>query len=170
MLFLPALQSRVCDMEQLMDTYSKPLMRLCYLYLKDYHLAEDAVQEALFKAYRAYGGFRGESSEKTWITRIAMNVCRDIMRGHLYRETADGRVELYPAADFAGNEWSGEDSLELLEAVLALPADYRQAVLLRYYQELSVEEISRILHQKSNTVSVRLKRARELLKSQLKEE
>ena len=67
--------------ERLMRTWQTPLLRLCYVQLKDRALAEDAVQETFVKAYRNWEQFRGESSEKNWLCKIAVNVCRDMQRG-----------------------------------------------------------------------------------------
>lgn len=57
--------------------YEVILLRTCYMYLHDKALAEDATQETFLKAYKALDSFCGESSEKTWLMRIAMNTCRD---------------------------------------------------------------------------------------------
>ena len=72
-------------LEALMNAYGTQLKRLCCLYLRDAALAEDAVQETFLKAWRAMGKFRGECSEKTWLTRIAVNVCRDMQRTAWFR-------------------------------------------------------------------------------------
>ena len=63
---------------QMIKTYEKDLLRLCRVYLKEESLAEDAMQETFIKAYKNLHTFRGESSEKTWLFRIAINVCRDM--------------------------------------------------------------------------------------------
>ena len=74
--------------ERLVETYQTPLRRLCCVMLKDVHLADDAVQETFLKAYRALNDFRRESSGKTWLTRIAVNTCRDMMKSRWFRWTA----------------------------------------------------------------------------------
>ena len=74
------------DLEAWMEQYGTELLRLCYLYIKDHQLAEDAVQDTFVKAYTKYDSFRGNSSIKTWLTAIAINVCRDIMRRRSYHE------------------------------------------------------------------------------------
>ncbi len=56
--------------------YGDSILRMCFLYLKDYHLAEDAAQETFLKAARSYDTFTHASSEKTWLTRIAINCCK----------------------------------------------------------------------------------------------
>ena len=63
-------------LEEAMNRWEKPILRLCYAYLGDRALAEDAVQETFFKAWKHYDRFRGEADEKTWLMRIAMNHCR----------------------------------------------------------------------------------------------
>ena len=60
-------------LERLMKEYGDTLLRMRYLYLKDYYLAQDAVQETFLKAMKAYGSFEHKASEKTWLTRIAVN-------------------------------------------------------------------------------------------------
>lgn len=72
-----AKEERLCS---LMEQYEKSLLRMCCVYLRDTSAAEDAVQESFLRAYRSMDDFRGESSEKTWLYSIAMNVCRDMRR------------------------------------------------------------------------------------------
>ena len=71
--------------EELIDLYGDGILRLCILYLGDRQLAEDAFQETLIKAWKKWDGFRGESSVKTWLTRIAVNTCRDMLRSGWFR-------------------------------------------------------------------------------------
>ena len=168
---LPAIQDKEPDMERLIKEYSKGLTRLCYMLLKDAHLAEDAAFEALFKAYKNFHSFRRDCSEKTWITQIAVNVCKNYMRKDSFREIAGSdRISLdYASEDMATSEFCNEEALMLLNAVYQLPEKYKQVVLLRYYQQMSVSEISKVLKEKENTISVRIRRAHEMLKKALKE-
>ena len=62
--------------EHMVAEWQLPLLRLCFVQLHDKAMAEDAVQETFLKAYRGLDAFRGESSVKTWLTRIAINTCR----------------------------------------------------------------------------------------------
>lgn len=68
------------DINKLVLLYGNELLRMCFLYLKDMHLAEDALQDTFIKAFNCYGQFNGKSNEKTWLTRIAINVCKDYLR------------------------------------------------------------------------------------------
>ena len=85
------------ELERLVLQYQQPLLRTCFLYLRDRTLAEDAVQETFLKAYRSLASFRGECSEKTWLMKIAMNTCCDLRRAHRLRSIDPRRIpELLP--------------------------------------------------------------------------
>ena len=151
--------------ERLIIQYQTPLLRLCYIQLKDRALAEDAVQEAFLKAYRGYSQFRGDCSEKTWLTRIAVNTCRDFQRGGWFKHT-DRRItpEMLPVA--ADTQPDAED-LDLSMAVMKLPRKMREAIILYYYQDMSTEEIAETLGIVQSSVSNRLRRGREMLRKLL---
>lgn len=160
------------DIERLISEYSKNLTRLCYLLLKDVHLAEDATWDALYRIYKGYNHFKRDCSEKTWVTQIAVNVCKSYMRKSSYKAitNSDFISLIYASEDEVVTEFHSEESLELLNAVYMLPLKYRQVILLRYYQQMRVCEISKILNEKENTISVRILRAHALLKESLKED
>lgn len=151
---------------RLMEAYGDSLLRLCTVYLRDFHLAEDALQDTFIKVYRRYPSFRHESSVKTWITRIAMNTCRDYLRRKKPEPLGDDRwLEEIPCEASMDSRLESE---QLLKAVLALPPKHREVILLYYYEELTTGEIARMLHMPAPTVSARLRRARMRLQSQLK--
>ena len=151
--------------ERLIIQYQTPLLRLCYVQLHDRALAEDAVQETFLKAFRGFSQFRGDSSEKTWLTKIAVNTCRDFQRGGWFRHT-DRSVtpEMLPVA--ADTRPDAED-YDLSLAVMKLPRKLREVILLYYYQDLGTEEIAEILGIVQSSVSSRLKRGREKLRGLL---
>lgn len=152
---------------RLIKDYQIPLKRMCCVWLKDSTLAEDAVQETFLKAYGALDDFRGECSEKTWLIRIAVNVCRNMKRGwwfgHVDRSVD---IDLLPEAAVPFEE--KDDSL--LHAVTSLPGKLREITLLYYYQDMSMSEISEILNISVSTVSRRLESARKQLRRQLERE
>ena len=150
--------------ERLVETYQAPLRRLCCVLLKDAHLADDAVQETFLKAYRALNGFRQESSEKTWLTRIAVNTCRDMMRSR-WLIHVDRSVDIADLPEEAAE--SDPEDTEVMETVLRLPRKQREAVLLYYYQNLTMQEISEALQITVSNVSRRLAGARKALRKQL---
>ena len=87
------------ELERLVLQYQQPLLRTCFLYLRDRTLAEDAVQETFLKAYRSLASFRGECSEKTWLMKIAMNTCCDLRRAHRLRGCVRRAGRLHRCAD-----------------------------------------------------------------------
>ena len=72
--------SKEVRIERMVTLYQLPLLHLCILYLHDEEQAKDAVQETFIKAYRNLDSFRAEASEKTWLTRIAINTCKNMYR------------------------------------------------------------------------------------------
>lgn len=151
--------------ELLVEQYQIPVLRTCFLYLRDRTLAEDAVQETFVKVFRSMDTFRGESSEKTWIMKIAMHVCYDLNHSAWYR-LMNRRItpDMLPEA---ASGTANEEDEELTLAVMKLPRKLREVILLYYYQGLKVEEIAGVLHIAHSSVSGRLKRAREKLKFML---
>ena len=149
---------------RLLDDWGDRLLRLCTLYLGDVHLAEDAVQETLLKAWRNADKFRGNGSEITWITRIAINVCKSYLRSPWKRRSAPAEEldRLFaPSADPQVDD-------TLPRAILALSRPYREVIILYYYQELKAREIAEILGVDVSTVTARLSRARKTLRESLK--
>ncbi len=148
---------------RLVENHQRALLHICYMMLHDESLAEDAVQETFLKAYRALDRFRGESSEKTWLMHIGMNVCRDMRRGRWFRYV-DRSVtpEALPIAAALAEE---EDHEDLAQALLLLPDRYKEVILLHYYQNMNVREIGQALHLAPSSVSNRLNKAREKLRA-----
>ncbi len=153
--------------EELIDLYGDGILRLCILYLGDRHLAEDAFQETFIKAWKKWDGFRGESSVKTWLTRIAVNTCRDMLRSGWFR-TMRRSQPVETLFDLAADEDIQEEAA-VRDALMRLPGLYREAVLLHYDQGLKISEIAKALRLSPNTVSTRLRRARALIERELKE-
>lgn len=149
---------------ELAEAWQDTLLKLCYVYLRDREAARDAVQETFLKAYWAMDRFRGECSEKTWLIRIAVNVCRSMRRSAWFRRV-DRRItpEEMPLAA----EVRDDEAVDLMAAVLALPKRYREAVTLYYWQDMTVQEIAAALGVAQSTVSVRLRQAREKLRAAL---
>lgn len=138
-----------------MGEYGTCLMRMAYLHLGDFALAEDAVQETFIKAYSHLDRFRGESNEKTWLMRIAINTCISMQRTSWMR-----MLRHSIPVDSVGNVGTADHYKDdtVIKAVQELPNKLKQAVLLYYYQELSVAEIADVLNIPVPTAQSRLKR------------
>lgn len=147
---------------QMIQTYEKDLLRLCRVYVKDTATAEDAVQETFVKAYRSLNRFRGESCEKTWLIRIAINVCRDIQRTAWFRNL--GRMV---NLDDVKIPQEMKVKSEVVDQIMRLPKKLREVVLLYYYEDMSQSEIAEVLGVSVTTVHRRLDKAREVLRALL---
>lgn len=157
------------SLERLINEYGDALLRMCYLQLKDYQLAEDAVQETFIKAMKAYDTFEHKSSEKTWITRIAINTCKNIMRNHWFRIIKNNMDTRIP--DICGNPIDEfHEKASMSGAILKLKMSDRKMIVLYYYQELSVKEIAEITGKTQSAVMQCLNRARKRLKKILMED
>ena len=155
---------RDMSIRQMIDENQTALLRMCYLYLHDVQLAEDAVQETFIKAVRAWDSFRGEAGVRTWLTRIAMRTCMDMRRGFWFRRV-DRRVTPEMLPDRAQEAEEGESALTL--AVMNLPKKEREVILLYYYQDMNMKDIAETLGVTQPTVSYRLRRAKEKLRTEL---
>ena len=153
--------------EELIDLYGNGILRLCILYLGDRHLAEDAFQETFIKAWKKWDSFRGESSVKTWLTRIAINTCRGMLRSSWLRMMRKSQP-VETLFDLAANE-DIQEAVAVRDAILHLPGIYREVVLLHYDQGLNTRLIAQALRLSPNTVSTRLRRAKALIEKELKE-
>ena len=159
-------QDRSRRLEELVDRYQEQVTRMCFLYLCDKTMAEDAVQETFLKVYRSMDTFRGESGEKTWIMKIAIRTCYDMNHSGWFR-VINRHVTPDMFADRTAAVLPDESDEELSAAVMRLPYKLREVILLYYYQGMKVNEIADALDISHSAVSARLIRGRERLKNQL---
>ncbi|EEO7553317.1 sigma-70 family RNA polymerase sigma factor [Listeria monocytogenes] len=159
---------------QLMDNYSDDVLHLVFSYVKNRTTAEDLTQEIFIKCYEKLGQFNNKSSIKTWLYRIAINHCKDYLGSWHYRKlNFNDKIwdYLLSKSKHVEEEIISKDvANSLMSAVMDLPVKYREVVFLHYYEELSLENISKITGVNSNTLKIRLKHARELLKKKMKKE
>ena len=149
---------------RMVTAYQGAILRMCFLYLRDPTLAEDALQETFFKAYNRMDTFRSESAERTWLMSIAINTCKDMNRSAWLRHTEKRVVpEELPIPASAVNE----DALALAEAIRHLPGKQRDAVLLYYYQDMTIQEAAKALHAAPSTILKRLNQAKDMLRELL---
>jgi RNA polymerase sigma-70 factor (ECF subfamily) len=155
-------------LETLMRIHNRTLYRTARAILRDDAEAEDAVQEAYLRAYRALGTFRGESKLSTWLVRITANEA--LMRRRRNARAAVAPTEEAPddlVSDQAGPEGEAQrgEMRKLLETHIdALPDPYRAVFMLRAVEELSVGETAAALGIPDATVRTRYFRARGLLR------
>jgi RNA polymerase sigma-70 factor (ECF subfamily) len=164
---------------ELIRPYEKSLYFAAFSLLRNAHDAEDAVQEAIMKAYRGLASFRAESKFSTWLAAIVLNEARGRLRhdGLLKFQSVDESP--VPEEDFTPAvipDWR-EVPLEALErqevramiqaAIAELPEIYREVFVLRDVQELSIAEAAAALGIAEGLVKVRLLRARLMMQKLL---
>ena len=129
------------------------LYRMAFLYVRNEADALDVVQESILKAYKGLRSLREPEYFRTWLTRILIRKCQDILR-------RQGRcVPLEEVPEPAGEE-PGHARAEFLALLDSLDEKYRTVLLLYYGEGFQTTEIARILDLKEETVKTRLKRAR----------
>ena len=150
---------------QLIEEYGNKLLRTCYLILNDREEAEDVVQETFIKVFNKIDTFKEKSGLYTWIYAIALNLSRDRMR------IKQDMLELK-------DEWIGNDDVEshveinfdreqLRKEIFEMNSLYKEVLVLFYFEELSIKEISNLLNEKEGTIKSKLSRGRNMLKESL---
>ena len=137
------------------------LYRMSYMLLGSEADCADAVQEALFKAWRGRDKLRREEFFETWLTRILINECRSALR----RRRTTVPIELIPEPAAPPDA-----DPTLHDAIARLDEKLRLCVVLYYLEGYSVSEIARMLLLPSGTVKTRLTRARAALRNELTDE
>jgi RNA polymerase sigma-70 factor (ECF subfamily) len=135
----------------------------------------DLCQEAFLKAYRGLGGFKGEARFSSWLYQIALNLCRDRMRRRRGRVIVSlDALEADAQAQILRDEASTQDLVEARDlqqrvraAVIALPDDQREVIVLKVYEGLTFQEIAEVLGLPVSTVKTRLYRGLDRMRERL---
>ena len=135
--------------------------RLCLVHLKNPADTEDIFQNVFLKYVLSPVVFESPEHEKAWLIRVTLNACRDLVKSFFRSRTVPLEELLDQPAPLS------EERREVLEAVLALPQKYRDAVYLHYYEGYTAAEIGKLLGKNTNTVYTLLTRAREQLRKTL---
>lgn len=160
-------QSLRADDLEIIKRYSDMVYRMAFSLLKNKYDAEDIHQEVFVRYFRKRPEFESGQHERAWFLRVTVNLCRNFWKtGWKQRVTCPGDEELERAAVGGGEEPVDE----IIFLVKKLPRKYRIVIHLFYYEELSTEEIARVLKRKPSTVRTQLTRARGKLKELLENE
>lgn len=137
------------------------LYRTAYLYMGSESLALDTVDETIYLSLKSLKKLRQPDYLETWMTRILINVCKKELR-HRKREQP---LDILPKT--AAEEY---DSLPLKEAILRLPQELKEVIILRYFSDFTLAETAQSLEIPQGTVVTRQRRALKLLKLELSED
>ena len=143
------------------ELYSDTVRRICMLHLKGYSDTEDIFQTVFMKYVLSSAVFESEEHEKAWFIRVTINACKDLLKS-FFRSRVISIDEVAEQAAETQSEHS-----EVLEAVLSLPAKYKDVVYLFYYEGYTAVDIGKLLNKNVNTVYTLLSRAKAILKEKL---
>lgn len=155
------------DFETLVQPHLTSAFRVAFLIVHDYHLAEDAVQEALWEAYRSLYRYdkRKGASFRAWFIKIvthrALNMVRRKKKTEEYVDSID------PGQNPLESILQKEKEQQIWRAIQLMAPKHRSAVILYYYEEFSIAEIAKILGVFEGTVKSRLHKARKLIAEQI---
>lgn len=153
------IQKEQPNITQIYNRHVDMLYRLCYSYMKNPADTEDMVQEVFLRLLRSNMEFESERHEKAWLIVTASNLCKDNLK-HWWRK-------ILPIETVQPEIVQEESNLEVMQAVLSLPAQYKSVVYLYYYEGYSTAEIAKYFATPESTVRSRLARARKKLQSRL---
>ena len=158
----------VAAFEGIVRRWQGPLVNLAYRFSHDRARAEDMAQEAFLRAYRALARWRREAAFSTWLFALAANLYRSELRRIPARVLPLEDVpELHGAAGFDAALEAEERDRSVRRALLALPAKYREALILFYFHEQDISAAAASLGIPEGTVKARLSRGREILRGKL---
>jgi len=156
-------------LNQLIVDYATDLKRIAFLYVNDLSECEDIIQEVYMTCYQKLSSFRHESSYKTWLIRITINKCKDhkkrwSIKNLIYTPFIKSVITAPSAEDQYMTE---QNSRDMIEEIANLPSKYKEVLILYYYQQMSMSEISEILNVNINTIKSRLLRGKKILQNRL---
>lgn len=157
---MPALLRTNKEILEIYDRHADTVYRVCFAYMKNAPEAEDMTQETFLRLISHDKPFENRRHEKAWLIVTASNLCKDALKKWWrYSENIDDYPNLAQESPETGNE--------VLDAILALPPDYKDAVYMYYYEGYTTVEIARHLNCPESTVRSRLSRARKQLQTML---
>lgn len=150
---------------ELIKLYGNRLLKTCFLMVRDEKEAEDLVQETFIKVFKYIKNFKGNSSLYTWIYKILQNTIRDSYRNKIITVA----YEDYSASEDNMEKMviNSENRERLKEELDKISFIYRQVLVLFYFDDFTIKEISGILDEKEGTVKSKLSRGRKILKESL---
>ena len=170
-LIIPLERTQVHIMDDIMQEYGQDLLQLVYAYVKNQAMAEDLTQEIFVKCYQALPTYKGKSTIKTWLWRIAINHCKDYLKSWYNQKVLARTDELFSLQESKENVEQTviqqDEDARLAEIVMQLPVLYREVIYLFYFEMLAIKEIAQVLEINSNTVKTRLRKGKALLKERL---
>lgn len=137
--------------------------RLAYSYVKNQQDALDVVQDSIIKAISSKDTLRQPEFIKTWFYRIVTNTALDYIRKQKRAVVSEEKT----LVAYDTGETDQYPDIDLQKALDELPCDYRNIIILRYFEELKIEEVAKVLGENVNTVKTRLYKTLQKLRIQM---
>lgn len=150
------------DARRAVGLYADMIRRICFMHLKKQEDVEDVFQETFLKYILHEKQFESLAHEKAWFIRVAINICKDMLRSPFRNRVSSIEDIGYEPSYIQESEENG-----LLDCILKMPSNYRDVIYLFYYEGYSAVEIARIMNKRENTIYTWLARGRKALKEQL---
>jgi RNA polymerase sigma-70 factor (ECF subfamily) len=154
---------------RLVDRHYDRCARIAFRILGNREDAEEAIQDTFLRAFRALESYEDRERFSAWLTRILVNQCRTMWSRTQLREAVFSDVELKDAELFAGAEEHEGAWPDLEHALAQLPAEQREAIVLRYTDDLTYEEMARVTGAGESALKMRVQRAFARLRALLTE-
>jgi RNA polymerase sigma-70 factor, ECF subfamily len=148
---------------QLITEYKENIYRLAFSYVKNKEDALDIVQESIQKALLTIGDLKEEHKLKSWFYKIVVNKSLDFLRKRKRINVVDGET-----LEFLGKgNHDVYQNIDLERCLDNLPEKFRTVIVLRYFEDLKIEEVAEILQENQNTIKTRLYRALSMLRIEM---
>lgn len=152
------------DLDAVLLAYSDMVYKIALARTGNKNDADDIFQEVFLRLVKHSDKISTEEHLKSWLIRVTINCCKNHFRAWRNNTVSLSDLNAEPTVEFT------HDESDIYQAVLQLPAKYRDVIHLFYYEELSIKEISAILKRKETTVKSQLSRGRDKLKDIIKED
>lgn len=164
---------RTYTQEEITEIYYRQadtVWRVCVTFLGNTAAAEDAMQDVFMQLLSGKVLFQSEEHERGWMIVTASNICKNRLRKKEYfHDNLEDYDRHHGLSDEEGSAVSREDAVAVREAILALPAKYKEVVYLHYYEGYTTEEIARLTGMRPATIRSQLLRARKMLQKSLED-
>jgi RNA polymerase sigma-70 factor (ECF subfamily) len=171
------------DFDELVRLHQRRIYRVLFALVRDHDLADNLTQECFLRAYRKWHTFRGEARVETWLIRIAVNLARDHGRNRRWQfwrnltqqspapNSEPGLSEAPDPGPTADRSLLAREQVAIVRSILQeLPYQQRSAFTLRFFEEMTLEEVARSMGVELGTVKAHLFRAVSKVRKALKEQ